>query len=252
MAKKVIRKRIPIGTDEFVTSRSRFFRYLSDNFKSVVIVSSIAAVLFLSYTGWLIYSRQRDQKAGDALYAAVKVFQAKVDPAGTTPDTFKTEEEKNRAAINKLVEVSKHYRGSNIEPIALLYAADAYYKLKEFEKAIELYGRLLSGEVKDPSLHGNIMAFKLNPGILRDSAIYGLAFSYEQKGELKKAMDSMLFLTSSKDTHLEELALMSLGRLYEKSNERGKALETYQRIISEYPESPNLTVLKEKVGRLKG
>lgn len=252
MAKKVIRKKIPIGTDEFVVSRSKVFKYLSENFKVVVITSSVIGVLFISYIAWGTYSRQKNQKAGEAFYSAMKVYQAKVDALGASPDTFKTSDDKHRAVADKFAELSKRYKRSNIGPISLLYAANAHYNLKEYDKAVELYSQLLTGEVKDPNLHGNINAFKLNPGILRDSALYGLAYSYEQKGELKKAIDSLAFLTSSKDSHLGETALAALGRLYEKSSDKAKALETYQKIISDYPESSNLSGIKEKVERLKG
>ena len=250
MAKKVIRKKVLMGTDEFVVSRSRVFRCLSENFKIVVIISSVIGVLFISYIGWSVYSSQRNQKAGEALYSAMKVYQAKIDTTGVSPDTFKTEEEKYRAVINKFEGLSKKYKRLDIGSIALLYAANAHYSLKEYDKAIELYGQLLSGEVKDPNLHGNIAAYQLNPGILRDSALYGMAYSYEQKGDVKRAIDSLLFLNSTKDTHLGETAIMTLGRLYEKSSDKAKALETYQKIISDYPESSNIPMIKEKVERL--
>ncbi|MEK6725901.1 MAG: tetratricopeptide repeat protein [Deltaproteobacteria bacterium] len=251
MAKKVIRKKIPVGVDEFVTSRSMIFKYLSDNFRAVVVATSVIGVLFISYIGWGTYSRQRDQKAADALSAAMKVYQAKIEPAGTTPDTFKSADDKYRAVINKFEDISKKYKRLDIGSIALLYAADAHYNLKEYDKSIELYSKLLTGEVKDTNLHGNINAYKLNPGILRDSAIYGIAHSYEQKGEIKKGIDSLLFLTSTKDTHLKEMGLSALGRLYEKSNDKAKALETYQKVISDFPESSNLSRIKEKVEGLK-
>ena len=251
MAMKVIRKKIPMGTDDFVTSKSKIFKYLSDNFRTVVIASSVIGVLFITYIGWGTYSRQRDQKAADAMSAAMKVYQAKIEPAGATPDTFKTSDDKYRAVINKFEDLSKNYKRIDIGSIALFYAASAHYNVKEYDKSIELYSKLLTGEVKDTNLHGNINAYKLNPGILRDSAIYGIAHSYEQKGEIKKGIDSLLFLTSTKDTHLKEMGLSALGRLYEKSNDKAKALETYQKVISDFPESSNLPRIKEKVEGLK-
>lgn len=252
MAKKVIRKRIPMGTDEFVTSRSMIFKYISENFKTVVIASSVIGVLFISYIGWGTYSRQRDQKAADALNAAMKVFQAKIEPAGTTPDTFKTADDKYRATVTKFMEIAKSNKGRRLEEVALLYSANAHYSLKEYDKAIEIYNRLLFKiEREDPNLHGNINEIKVSPGIIRDSAIYGIAHSYEQKGEIKKGIDSLLFLTSTKDTHLKEMGLYALGRLYEKSNDKAKALETYQKVISDFPESSNLSKIKENIERLK-
>lgn len=253
MAKKVIRKKIPVGTDEFVTSRSKIFKYLSDNFKVVVIASTVIGVLFISYIGWSTYSRQRDQKAADALSAAMKVYEAKIEPLGTTPDTFKTAEEKYRATVNKFMELAKSNKGSHVEDVALLYAANAHYNLKEYDKAIDVYNRLLfKTEREDSSLHGNIKEIKVSPGTIRDSAVYGLAYSYEQKGDLKKAIEFQTTLTASKDTHLREPGLIALGRLYEKGNDKAKALETYQKLISEFPESSNLSSIKEKMERLKG
>lgn len=253
MAKKVIRKKIPIGTDEFVTSRSKIFRYLSDNFRYVVIASSVIGVVFVSYIGWVTYSSQRDRKAGDALFSAMKVYQAKIDATGASPDTFKTADERYRTSISKLTEVSKKYKGSNIGAISLLYAANAHYNLREFDKAIEIYNRILFKiEREDSPLHGNINEIRVSPGVVRDSALYGLAYSYEQKGDLKKAIEIHTSLTSSKDSYLREAGLVSLGRLYEKSNDKAKALESYQKVISEYPESSSLSEIKEKVERLKG
>lgn len=252
MAKKVIRKKIPLGTDEFVASRSMIFKYLSENFKTVVIGTSVIGVMLISFIGWGTYSRQRDQKAADALNAAMKVYQAKIEPAGTAPDNFKTADDKYKAVINKFEDLSIRYKGTNIGSIALIYAANAHYSLKEYDKAIEIYNKLLFKiEREDPSLHGNINEIKAAPGIIRDSAVYGIAYSYEQKGELKKAVEFQTTLTSSKDTHLREMGLYALGRLYEKSNDKAKALEAYQKVISDYPESPNISKIKEKVEGLK-
>ena len=252
MARKVIKKKASSDIEEILISKSMVFKYISENIKTVVIASSVIGVLLISYIACGTYSRQKNQKAGEAFYSAMKVYQAKVDALGASPDTFKTSDDKYRAVADKFAELSKRYKRSNIGPISLLYAANAHYNLKEYDKAIELYSQLLTGEVKDPNLHGNINAFKLNPGILRDSALYGMAYSYEQKGEFKKAIDSLVFLTSSKDTHLGETALVALGRLYEKSNDKAKALETYQKVISDFPESSNPSSVKEKVERLKG
>ena len=253
MAKKVIRKKIPTGTDEFVASRSRVFKYLSENFKVVVVASSVIGVLLISYIAWGTYSRQKNQKAGEAFYSAMKVYQAKVDALGASPDTFKTSDDKHRAVADKFAELSKRYKRSNIGSISLLYAANAHYNLKEFDKAIDLYTKLLfKVEREDPNLHGNINEIKVSPGIIRDTALYGLAYSYEQKGDLKKAIEMQASLTSSKDSHLIEMGLIALGRLYEKSNDKAKAVETYQKVISDFPESSNLSSVKEKVERLKG
>ena len=251
MAKKVVRKKIPVGTDEFATTKSIILKYLTDNLKIVVIGASVIGLFFISYIGWGIYCNQRDQKAADAFSAAIKIYEARVEATGTAPDTFKTMDDKHRAVINTFEALSKKYKRHSIGSIALLYTANAYLNMKVYDKAIELYSQLLTGKVEDPGLHGNINAYKLNPGILRDSALYGLANSYEEKGDVKKAIDSLLFLTSSKDSHLREMGLYALGGLYEKSNEKSKALETYQGLISDYPESSNILKIKEKVEGLK-
>lgn len=253
MAIKVVRKSSLKGPDELITSTWSIFKFLSDNLKAVVIVASLVGIVVLSYTGWGIYKRQRDQKAGDAYYSAMKVFQAKVDPAGTAPGTFKTDDERSRAAIAKFTELSKTFKGSKFEEVALLYSANIYLNLKEFDKAIETYNKMLFKiEREDSKLHGNINEIRVSPGIVRDSALYGLAYAHEQKGDLKNAIEFQTSLTSSKDSHLREMGLASLGRLYEKSGDKAKALETYKKIISEYPESSNLSSVKEKIERLKG
>lgn len=253
MAVKVVRKRSLKGPDELITSSSSVFKFLSDNLRAVVIIASVVGVVVLSYTGWGIYKRQRDQKAGDAFYSAMKVYQAKIDPAGTAPDTFKTADDRSRASIAKFLELAKKYKGSGAEEVALLYAANAYSDLKEFDKAIETYNKMLFKiEREDSKLHGNINEIRVSPGIVRDSALYGLAHAYEQKGDLKNAIDIQISLTSAKDSHLREMGLASLGRLYEKSGDKAKALETYKKFISDFPESQNLSTVKEKIERLKG
>ena len=74
----------------------------------------------------------------------------------------------------------------------------------------------------------------------------------ESKGDIKKATELQSTLISSNDSHLREMGLVSLGRLYEKSNDKTKALEIYNKIISDFPESSNLSLIKEKIERLKG
>lgn len=251
MARKVIRKKVPVGADEFETSRTVLSNFLSENLRAVVIGASVIGLIFVSYIGWGAYSKQLDQRAAEDFNAAIKVYEGRIETAGNAPNSYKTADEKNKAVIKTFEELSKKYRRHSVGSISLLYAANAHYNLKDYDKAIELYSQLLTGRVEDPSLHGNINAYKLNPGVLRDSAIYGIANSYNNKGDVKKAIDSLLFLTSSKDSHLRETGLYALGELYEKSNDRAKALETYQGLISDYPESPNLSKIKEKVEGLK-
>lgn len=249
MAFKVARKSSLNGPDEFITSTSMAVKFLSDNLKAVVAVSISVGIVFLSYTGWITYSKNRDKKAGDAFYSALSISQAKIDPAGE----FKTEDERSRTSINRFLDLANKYKGSRVEEIALLYAANGYYNQKELDKAIDIYNKMLFKiDREDPSLHGNISEVKLSPGIVRDSALFGLAYAYEQKGELKKAIDAQNTLVSSKDSYLREMGLVSLGRLYEKSSDKAKALETYNTIISDFPESPNVPTIKQKIERLKG
>lgn len=253
MVKRVIRKKVTRGPDELITASSRVLSYLSNNFKVVVIASSVIGALFLSYSGWFIYSDQKNRRAAEAFYSAMKIYQAKVEPSGTAPDRLKTLDEKERAVIKTFTDLSKSYKGSKFETIALLYAANSYYNLKEFDKAIELYDRILfKTEREDSKLHGNINEVKESPGIVRDATIDGLAYSYQQKGDLKKAIEFQSMLTSSKDSHLRETGLAALGRLYEKSNDKAKAIEMYKKIISEFPESPTLSDVKERMEGLKG
>lgn len=250
MARKVLRRKLK-GHDEAVVASSRILSCLSANFKIVAVVSLIVGILFVSYAGWLTYNKQSGKKAAEALYSVMKLHQAKADPStGITPGALKNTDEKDREAAGKFTDISNTYKGRSVGTLALLYAANSYYDLKELDKAIELYNKLLfNNEREDPSLHGNMSEIKISPGIIRDAALDGLAHAYENKGDLKKAIE---FQAALKDSHLREMSLLALGRLYEKSNDRTKATEAFQKIVSEFQESPIIPYAKERIEKLKG
>ena len=78
-----------------------------------------------------------------------------------------------------------------------------------------------------------------------------LGYIYEEKGEYQKAVDIFEKIISDyPDYLLRDTVLMELGRCYEDSKEWDKAKRTYQKIVMRFSDSPMLQEAQQKLDTL--
>jgi pentatricopeptide repeat protein len=114
----------------------------------------------------------------------------------------------------------------------------------------ELASLLLSvGKTQEAEQHFRVLADER--GIYGQTARLGLAESQVKAGKYEDAISVYRDMVSRKDESLPvDGLLMQLGRTYELAGKRAEALQTFQRIVTEFPNSIYAADAKQKIDSL--
>lgn len=201
-----------LGFDNVEQTLTKTEQFLEKNAKQVGI--AVAAVVAVVVSFWLYQTQIVDPKskeAADEMAQAVKWF----------------ETEQMELAINGntenygLLDIIDEYGGTPAGNAAHYYAGVAYYRLGDFQSAIE----------------------QLDQYKKRDVATAAMAYSvigdaFVELNQLDDAADYyMKAAEATVNDFTTPLNLWKAGLAYEGSGEKGKALKVYERIQSEFPDS---------------
>ncbi len=237
MSQRLSRKEIK--RDEFMETMGGVFEWVQQH--SRALIGAALALLAVGVLGALFYaySARQERLADEALAAALRVYQAAVDPVTADPTnartpTFPDTESRSRAASELLQAVRDDFKRSDAANIAGVYLGHIAIQSGDSEQARSLWEEyvdtagddMLSAEVRV-----NLMAL--------DRA--------EGKGdELVTRLRAMLSGPESglpPDLLWYQLALTldSLGRDVE-------ATEAYLRIVEDYPQSAYAATARQRSG----
>ncbi|MFH1626342.1 MAG: tetratricopeptide repeat protein [Pseudomonadota bacterium] len=235
MARKVrvSKKKIPRGADEFVSTSTRVFNYVAQNQRNVLLLGVAVLVAALLFAGWRFHSQRTEKQASNLYYEAIRYYHGDNNTESSVTD----DKERCKLALGKLQEVIGKYPRTGVATLALLYSGHTYYKLKQFDESIEFYQSFLKKTSFD------------NP--LKIFAFDGLGYGYEAKGDYRNALIYFSKLIDGDENPLSRLGHFSVGRCYEKLGEKDKALQTYQKVLTMYPDSGFDALAREKISILK-
>jgi tetratricopeptide (TPR) repeat protein len=118
--------------------------------------------------------------------------------------------------------------------LARYYAGISYLHLGKYDEAIDYLG-----------------GFKTKDVILKPVAIGALGDAYLEKGDESKALNQYNKAISASDNEMSTpIYLMKAGRLSEKMNKPGKALEYYTKLKEKYPESNEGRTVDKYIARI--
>lgn len=229
---KVQKKNIVKKPDEFVSSSQKVSSFLLENKKKIMTLTITVFVVILFLFGWRFYSQKTNKEAYLIYHQAVQYYH------GNDTETFtKEESERYNQAITRLEKVINGYSHTNVLPLALLYAGHVYYKLKRFDESIDSYLSFLEKESSYNSL--KIFAFA------------GLGYSYEAKGDYENALVYFMKLIDRDENPFAQLGYFDVSRCYDSLGEKDKAIEIYQTVLTNYPNSVFATSARKKMNILK-
>jgi TolA-binding protein len=205
----------------------------------LVIVVVVIAAVAIGYYAW----RNRvEARAHTMLAQAMVVDEARVGPPPATgqPATglsFPTEREKHQAALTKFKAVADEYPSTDAGLFARYREATTYMALgvpasaaKSFEQVIDRGGN----------------------GLYGDMSRLGLAEAQAQTGQYEPAINTFKDLSQRKDGQVPvDGVLIRLGRAYLDAGKRAEAEQTFNRIVSEFPESPFSGDARRELDQLK-
>jgi tetratricopeptide (TPR) repeat protein len=199
--------------DEITTSLQTFTEYVVARKREVTIGITVVAVLVIAVFGWRYYSSRRNAAAQAQLSQAINTFNDTVN--------IKSEKERYEKTIAEAQKTHDQYRSLPAGSIALYYVALSQEGLGDTAKAIQ--------NLQDVAGHGDAS--------IRSVAQFALGSIYKKRGETQKAIDTYKQLYDS-GGYSKAAVAYELATLYEANKQPDQAKDYYQKLVSEFPDSP--------------
>jgi predicted negative regulator of RcsB-dependent stress response len=223
--KKITRKELLKGEDEFISLSARASQYILVHAKTIkYLLYGLAIIVIILLSGSLYY-KHLNKKALAAYNTAYKAL-----VGDSSPETSEKELQKSIEELDTLI---KDYGWTKMATLAIPQLAYLKFDQGKYDEAISLYQTYLEKEKSDT--------------IYRSMAYFGLAATYEAKGEYQSAINVLEQVAKGKNDFLKEETLFSLGRMYELSGQTKRSQEVFKEFIGQFKDSPLLPLAKAHV-----
>jgi len=214
--------------EEIISPATRVLNFFSRNLKQSIAVLGILIIILISFFAWRIYGSSLDNKAQVIFADAFNHYSLAVE---------KGNQVEYQLTVDRLNDLISKYPQTSISKKAFLYLGNCYFFLKDYNNALRYYTLFL-----DKASKKDILLLKF---------VYeGLGYASEQIGKYDQAVE--YFKKSIEEgANFNDSGLMNLARAYEELKQNEKAVEIYQRIIKDYPQSEYRTAANDKIFALK-
>ncbi|MCF8061746.1 MAG: tetratricopeptide repeat protein [Deltaproteobacteria bacterium] len=219
MAKKISRKELLKGPDEFMTFSERAVAYVQEHSQAFIFAGVAAVVLLLGYLGvswYLGYEDRKGQEAYNKAYYELRKTEASEEEL-TSPEL----------PAELFEQVSSDYGLARVSSLALPQLARLRFQEGKVDEAISLYRRFQEENRENES-------YVIMAG-------FALAACYEARQDYEAAVEELRPLAEDPETFLRDQALVRLVRLHRLNGSLDKARETQETLAGEYPDSPFLS-----------
>ncbi|MEI6093179.1 MAG: tetratricopeptide repeat protein [bacterium] len=194
--------------DKLLKVMLEFFGYLRHNVKLYLVFAGIIVLITATVVSINHFTEKRENNARKTLYELGHKIQ-KLNP------------EQKETAMD-MIEKELPILGNTKAGIEARYMlAEMYYNNKNWTKAISHY-ELLTNKAK---------------GLIQELAYLGLAYSAENNGDVKKALDSFTKVKELNSPVYADVAMMGTARCYQKLGDKVKAGAMYESVIIAYPDT---------------
>ncbi len=223
--KKLTRKELLKGPDEFLTISTRAATFFGAHLRELKIIGIAVAIIVVGYLSVYAYMRHINKKGQEAYNLAYDSLTDTLNP-GATPKTLNKAEGLFERVIDE-------YGMSKAARLALPQVGHVKFTEKKYDDAILYYDRFAEAISGDKQYE--------------DLTSMALASCYEAKGELKKAISILTPLLESLANPFRETAMLTLERLYRLDNQPERANEILERFVKEYQTSPFFPMAKARL-----
>ncbi len=217
-------KRKGLREDTVVTLYARWLDFYYRHRKQLYVGLAIVVVAVLGGIGYAYYQRQQEQRAQQLLGEVLPLY----------------EQGKYREALDGadghsgLLELARAYGSTNAGNLARFYAADALYRLGEYDQALELWE-----------------AFDSDDPMLAAAALAGQAAVYENKGEYARAAELYRRAADRYDNPVvTPHYLLRAGHNYEAAGNLEAARRMYEALRERYPDAAQVTEAEIALARI--
>ncbi|MES1242165.1 MAG: tetratricopeptide repeat protein [Acidobacteriota bacterium] len=227
--------------DELANAMERGVEYAESHARTLMTAIGALLAIALLAALWFMYSNNRAEKANVALAQAIKVYQAPVDPAAPKPDdpqnpTFADEAARRTKAKGLFEKLHDDFGSTAAGDIAAVYLGQIALAEGQADRARELWNgfvdehgdHLLAGETRV-----NLFRLDRNSGKAEDVAT-----------KLSAMLDQ------SEPPLPQDVILGELAATQEQLGKKQDAVQTYQRIVDEFPQSPYAREANQKIAEL--
>lgn len=227
--------------DELATAMGRGVEYAESHARTLI--TAIGAVLAVALLAalWFMYRNNQAEKASVALAQAIRIYQAPIDPAAPKPDdptnpTFADEAARRAKAKGLFETLHDDFGSSAAGDVAAVYLGQIALAEGQADRARELW----NGFVEDHGDHLLASQTRIN--------LFRLDRSNGKAEEVEKTLTAMLDQT---DAPLpQDIVLSELAATQEQLDKKPEAIQTYQRIVDEFPQSPYARDARQKIAEL--
>lgn len=230
-----------IKQDDFRAAVGRSVEYAESHVRTIIYavggVVALAAVAVAVY----FYLGHRRQEASEALAEATKVYQAPIAATGAKPNdpdapTFPTEAARRARAKELLEKARDDYGMSDAADVAGLYLAQIAADEGRLDEARKLWSDFVD-EHADSMLAGEA---RLN-----------LIDLDRKQGKGEQVVKDLQAMLEKSDSPLpQDVILAELGVTFEQLHRPQEAIQSYQRLVDEFPQSPYRQEAQQKVSAL--
>jgi predicted negative regulator of RcsB-dependent stress response len=230
-----------IKRDDFAAAVGRSVEYAESHVRTIVYAIGGVLLLVLLGVGLYYWRGHRQQGANQALAQATKVYEAPVTATGAKPNdrdepSFATEAARRTRAKELLQKVRDDYGSTNAADVAGLYLA----RIAADEGRLDEARRLWSDFIDD---HGD--------SLLASEARLNLIDLDRKQGKGEQVVSDLRAMLEKGDAPLpQDVILNELGKTLEQLHRPQEAVQSYQRILDEFPQSPYRTEAQQKVSAL--
>jgi TolA-binding protein len=227
--------------DELANAVGRGVDYAESHSRQLLITVGIVLAVVLLGILIFFYVNHRSDAANAALAAAAKVYQAPIQPAGATPadpkePTFATDAARQAKARQMFEGVRDSYRFTDAADVASLYLAEIDASTGNLAAARQLW----SGFVKKHGDH-----------VLAVQARIDLMELDRGQGKGQQVAQQLREMLDQTDAPLpQDVILAQLATTLELLHRDQEAVQTYQRLIDEFPQSPYRATAQQKITAL--
>ena len=216
---------------------------LAEQRRTYTLVGAIVAVVLLAAGGYWAWHTRTETRAQVMLSEALTVVQSAVEPPkadasgkiAQAPGTYPTIAARSEAALTKFTQVANSYPSSRAGVAARYYAASALAMLGRSADAAARYQEVIDrAGTKD--FYGRMAQLGVIEALVQ-------AKQYDQAIAKAQALTN----AAADDSFPRDAILMELGHAYAAAGKKTEAKETFDKVVTEFPDSPFAEEAKAQV-----
>ncbi len=241
------RERQRLKKDEVAETLQDVYLRAAQHRNRIAAAIAAAVILVLAVGGWTWYRSNQTARAGAMLAEALVISEAQVmapaapaegqPPAPQPPNTYPTEEAKLEAALPKFLAAADAYPSTTAGLAARYHAATTLAALGRGDEARTQYQQVID---------------RGRRGLYGRMARLGLAELDLQAGRHDEAIAALheLSLDVKGDVPVDAV-LVQLGEAYLAAGKTAEAQQAFQRVTTEFADSPYATDAQQRLDALK-